>query len=70
MIGWDFEKKDRTMTKIKRWGKFIWLYASSLFLPTAIVTERVEKALKQFEEETKREEEEKARREAEKARAR
>jgi hypothetical protein len=70
MMAMDIEKKDPTMTKIKRWGKFIWLYASSLFLPTAIVTERVEKALKQFEEETQREEEEKARRAAEKAKAR
>lgn len=64
MIGLEFEQKDPIMNKIKRWGKFVWLYASSLFLPTEIVTGRVEKALKQFEEEKRLEEEEKARRQA------
>lgn len=43
------------MKKIKRVAKFIWLYASSLFLPTALVTPRVEKALKEIEEEDRRE---------------
>jgi hypothetical protein len=43
------------MNKLKRYAKFAWLYTTSLFLPTAIVTERVEKALKEMDEETQRE---------------
>jgi hypothetical protein len=43
------------MKKIKRVAKFVWLYASSLFLPTALVTPRVEKALREVEEEDRRE---------------
>lgn len=50
------------MGKIKRWAKFAWLYTSSMFLPTAIVTPRVEKALKELEEERQREEQAKQRR--------
>jgi hypothetical protein len=49
-------KEGRKMGKIKRVAKFVWLYASSMFLPTAVVTPRVEKALKEFEEEKQREE--------------
>jgi hypothetical protein len=44
------------MSKVKRVAKFVWLYATSMFLPTAVVTPRVEKALKEFEEEKQREE--------------
>lgn len=43
------------MKKIKRVAKFVWLYASSLFLPTALVTPRVEKAVREAEEEDRRE---------------
>ena len=48
------------MGKVTRFFKFCWIYTSSLFLPTAIVTERVEKALKELEEEQQREEAAKA----------
>jgi hypothetical protein len=44
------------MGKIRRWAKFAWLYTSSMFLPTAIVTPRVEKALQELEEDRLREE--------------
>lgn len=38
------------MGKLKWYAKFIWLYGSSLFLPTAVVTPRVEKAVKEYED--------------------
>jgi hypothetical protein len=44
------------MRKVKRVAKFVWLYLSSMFLPTALVTARVEKALKEFDEEQRRDE--------------
>ena len=36
------------MRKLKRFAKFAWLYTTSMFLPTAIVTPRVEAALKEM----------------------
>ena len=35
------------MSNLKRYAKFAWLYTTSLFLPTAIITPRIERALKE-----------------------
>jgi hypothetical protein len=38
------------MERFKMYLKFAWVYTTSLFVPTAIVTPRVEKLVKEFEE--------------------
>lgn len=43
------------MSPLKKFAKFAWLYTTSMFLPTAIMTERVERALKEIEEADARE---------------
>ena len=55
-------RKEATMNKLKSYAKFAWLYTTSMFLPTAIVTPRVEAALKEIEEEKRRDAERRARR--------
>lgn len=37
------------MGKIKWYAKFIWLYTTSMFVPTEIQTKRVEAALKEYD---------------------
>ena len=38
------------MTKLKLYAKFCWIYTTSMFLPTAILTPRIEKALAELDE--------------------
>ena len=38
------------MTLVKMYIKFLWIYTTSMFLPTAIITPRIERALKELEE--------------------
>lgn len=37
------------MGKLKMYARFAWVYTTSLFLPTAIVTPRVQKLLEEWE---------------------
>jgi hypothetical protein len=38
------------MGKFKLYAKFAWVYTTSLFLPTAIITPRIQKVVKEYEE--------------------
>lgn len=42
------------MNKMKWWAKFAWLYTTSMFLPTAIISPRIEKAVAEYEAEKQR----------------
>lgn len=48
------------MNKLKWYAKFAWLYTSAMFLPTAIITPRIEKAVEEYEAAKRREAELKA----------
>lgn len=37
------------MSKFRWYAKFAWLYTTSLFLPTAVITPRIEKAVAEYE---------------------
>lgn len=41
------------MSKLQWYAKFAWLYATSMFLPTAIITPRIEKAVQAYEADMK-----------------
>lgn len=42
------------MTKLRMYAKFAWIYTTSMFLPTAIITPRITKALEELEEAKRR----------------
>ncbi|HEY9722008.1 MAG TPA: hypothetical protein V6D47_08330 [Oscillatoriaceae cyanobacterium] len=42
------------MRKLMMVAKFAWIYTSSMFLPTTMLTSRIEKALHEFDEEKQR----------------
>jgi hypothetical protein len=45
----DEARYNRSMSKFRWYCKFAWLYTTSMFLPTAIITPRIEKAVKEYE---------------------
>ena len=48
------EGEDNPVGKIKMYARFVWIYTTSLFLPTQMMEERVGKALKELEESKQR----------------
>jgi hypothetical protein len=43
------QRRGPPMGKLMMYAKFAWVYTTSLFLPTAIVTPRVQKLLEEYE---------------------